>query len=316
MCPALQWRTEAERVGRIHAPSWPKGMLISILVQLCPARGSEKSAGRSSAPRQICGAAVRRVRGGRGRAASEASRARPVAVRTAAPLEEVSAGGARLACSGARCRAAAAAGGGAHGGLQAECARIPEPRSAAPPRTPPSPPGPGGSENAERGRRRGIQAARRARPRAPRLGPERPGPRRAPAGTRARGGEAGRAGGWRAGPEQLAEQLAEPSEGRVICKTKFTQAQPGLGCLRLEESQRLVPSRTLLDGPSISKKTSKCGECVGEPQPTLDVQSLTQFQISEGTHRVGTISSGTQRADPTAAANPNTTGVSVKLELP
>lgn len=180
-----------------------------------PARGSEKSAGRSSAPRQVCGAAVRRVRGGRGRAASEASRARPVAVRTAAALGEVSAGGARLACSGARCRAAAAARGGAHSGLQAECARIPEPRAVAPPRTPPS------ASGARRKRKRGARTPPRdpgRSARAPTRTPARPRTARSlPGSSRHAGaGRPGRACGrvasW-AGPAGRAAGGAERGAG-------------------------------------------------------------------------------------------------------
>lgn len=65
-----------------------------------------------------------------------------------------------------------------------------------------------------------------ARPRAPRLGLERLGRCPARAGARARGSEAGCAGGRRAGQDWLGKQPAARSEGRVICETKFTEAQP------------------------------------------------------------------------------------------
>lgn len=134
-----------------------------------PARRAGNSAGRSKAPRRGCGAAVRGFRGGRRWAAREPSRVQKVAVRVAAPLGEVSAGGARLARPGARCRAAPAARGTrrwqpAAGGVRSDS----EPRAAAPPRTPPS---------ARRERKRGARTpprdpGRSARPRAPRLGPQ------------------------------------------------------------------------------------------------------------------------------------------------
>lgn len=125
-------------------------------------------------------AAVRGVRGGRRWAAREPSRAQRVAVPAAAPLGEISAGGARLARPGARCREAAAAGETRHwqpaaGGVRSDS----QPRSAAPPCTPPS------AAGARRERKRGARMPPRdpgfsAHPREPRLGGERRGRRPAP----------------------------------------------------------------------------------------------------------------------------------------
>lgn len=113
------------------------------------------SAGRSSAPRRGCGAAVRGVSGGRGQAACGPSRAPTVAVPAAAPLGEVGAGGASrhvrgaLSGGGGRWRDAARAAGGC------ECSRLsPAPRAAAHPALGRRP---GASENAERGRRPGSR---------------------------------------------------------------------------------------------------------------------------------------------------------------
>lgn len=175
-----------------------------------PAQGRENSAGRSSAPRQVCGAAVRGVRGGRGRAASEASGTRQVAVPAAAPLGEVSAGGARLACSGRavgrrRPREAALTAGCRRSALRLPSTAL---RRRRAPR--PRPPGPGGSENAESGLHRGIQAARRA----PTRTPARPGTARSLPGSggRAGAGQRGRACGRAASWAGLAGQAAGGAE--------------------------------------------------------------------------------------------------------
>lgn len=139
----------------------------------------------------------------------------------AARLGEVSAGGARLACSGRavgrrRPQEAALA-----AGLQAECARAPKPRAAPPPRTPPSAAGPGASENAERGRRRGIEAAGRA----PTRSPARPRKRglaglrpRAGAGRLAELGPAPRAAGG-------AQQQADYAQGERSSPRRVSDSQ-------------------------------------------------------------------------------------------
>ena len=175
-------------------------------------------------------------------------RARQVAAPAAGPLGEVSAGGARRACSGARCRAAAAAAaeGGARSGLQAECAPTPEPRAAAPPRTPPS------ASGARRERKRGARTPPRDPGRSARTH-ARPGS--APSGEvgarlrRARGRRAarpgvcaaGRAASW-AGPAGRAAGGAElgagklrdevhPGAAQVLkCSSLFSSAPPPILC--------------------------------------------------------------------------------------
>lgn len=124
---------------------------------------------------------------------------------------EVSAGSARRARSGARCRArrpreAALA------GLQAECAPQPSPRRAT--AHPALGRGPGASENAERGCRRGIRDARA--PTRPLLGHERQDLLPAPAAE----------GAGRPGVQDLLGAAGGLSWAPGICCTKFARAQP------------------------------------------------------------------------------------------
>lgn len=217
-CPAVTRTFSALTPRRQPPTAAPAAPLQSPLTS----ERERDSAGRSSTLRRLCGPALRGVSDGRRRAAQKPSGTRDVAVAAAAPLAEVSAGGARRARSGARClarrpREAALA------GLQAECARLPSPLRAAAHPALGRPPG--ASENAERGNRRGIRAARAHAP---------PAPLRKAGGSAPDSGGRGRAEAGLVGPARR--------RGRAELSTGNLRDEVRLGAAGVLKCSRVFPA--------------------------------------------------------------------------